>query len=70
MSAKAPKMQRRHFEFIAECIKPALDNARLDRMSGPGAIRALARDMATALSQTNSGFNRRRFLEACGIEED
>lgn len=62
---KAPLMQRRHFEFIAEI----LEAHKLIVPAGYRDFVRLCEDFATALAQTNRQFNRRRFLEACGIKE-
>lgn len=51
--------QRRHFEFIAETIA---------KIQAPGAHYEAAVAFADALKATNPNFDRKRFLEAAGLE--
>lgn len=54
------KLQRRHYQFIADTIA----EYRLAAIGVPDADIALW--FAMRLRGTNPGFNRSRFLEACG----
>jgi hypothetical protein len=60
-------MSKRHFEFVAECIKAQAKSWGQFEAAGDVVMAAFAKDLATALAQTNPNFNRQRFLEACGI---
>jgi len=53
---RTPKMERRHFEFIAETIRFAHVT--------PEVRRQMAAEFAGALKQTNGRFEVARFLEA------
>lgn len=48
-------MTRKHFIAIAKALKEA------------GTVAEAAKNIATALAQTNPAFNRAKFLEACGV---
>lgn len=48
-------MTRKHFAIIAQALKESHASADV------------AKAVATALAQTNSAFNRAKFLEACGV---
>lgn len=50
------RLQRRHYQFIADVVR--------EYMSGNSIT--LAEDFANALRGTNPGFDRARFIEACG----
>lgn len=54
------RMQRRHFELIAEVIAKELDGE---------VHRLCAQAFAQDLKATNAQFNRERFLRACGVEQ-
>ncbi len=56
-------MQRRHFELIARVIKTQAPQCP------PKHLERLAEDMADELAGTNAGFDRARFLKACGAPE-
>lgn len=58
-----PSMERRHFEFIAECIKTLRYNVSTEHCD----VDNIARWFAGRLSMTNGQFNKARFLEACGV---
>ncbi len=58
---KPVTMQRRHFELIANTLRCANVN--------DAAKWQMAREFAYALSNTNPQFNRARFLEAVGLDE-
>lgn len=54
-------MQRRHFQFIADVIKP--------RIGDDQAVQSLAIAFAKALKSTNPLFSPERFLTACGVQD-
>jgi len=56
-------MERRHFELIAAVLNEAGSHMPID-MAGREYI---ARRFADTLAKCNSGFNRERFLKACGV---
>lgn len=56
-------MTRRDFEVIARAVKDAHDPWADTNNTRP----IFAAAMADALAATNSGFNRERFLQACGV---
>jgi hypothetical protein len=63
-------MERRHYELIAAVIKTQRANYHVDLTGDPatlGAIDDIALRFAEALAQCNSGFDRARFLKACGV---
>jgi len=65
--ARPGGMQRRHFELIADCLSTARppDGALGDeRCQWVHAVEVFA----SRLNDTNSRFNRDRFLRACGVE--
>jgi hypothetical protein len=59
-------MQRRHFQMIAETLK-SLTRGRPDDWSKNG-WRETCLTFASRLASTNPGFDRARFLAACGME--
>lgn len=62
------RMTRQHFNAIAE----ALAETRNDQWGDTdrtNAVDMVARSLAARLGRFNSGFDRERFLEACGVEE-
>jgi hypothetical protein len=61
-------MARRDFVAIAEVMHHHLDE--YDDAGDAGAVLVvdeIARDLADRLGEINGGFNRERFLTACGI---
>jgi len=56
---RMPKMERRHFEFIAEVIAKELEGEHREKA---------AYAFAGALKATNGRFEARRFLEACNAK--
>ena len=66
------KMQRRHFQLIAEVLKDSRPEAFPESPVGLDAHVQWGRTvegMAIALASTNPGFDRARFLKACGMED-
>ena len=61
-------MTRKDFELIASAIKDSRTN--YSRPNHNKAVNEVAYNMADALAETNSKFDHRRFLTACGLEED
>lgn len=53
-------MSRKDFEELADIVK---------RMGGPNAKR-LAQELASMCARHNSRFNRSRFMDACGVDEN
>lgn len=62
---KTPKMTRQHFVFLAETLHTAIE--RSDMLDRP-VVLAFVRRFVDRLEETNSAFNRDRFLKACGID--
>ena len=70
------KLERRHFQFIAETIKEEIESAIVNlpdgNISSTGiritGLKDLAKSFADRLRSTNSNFKRERFLTACGVE--
>lgn len=60
MRNTVPKMERRHFEFIAEAIRTLETDSLMKRH--------VAKQFAGRLSMTNGQFNRERFIEAATKE--
>lgn len=60
-----PKMQRAHFQLIADCLDDIKVNVALE----PDDKAVVARVFADRLRSTNPNFNRDRFLEACGVQD-
>lgn len=60
-------MTRQHFEFIATTLR---ELRRARRGFHADAHRMVAEEFAARLRETNPGFNRERFLRACGIKEE
>lgn len=58
-------LERRHFEFIAEVIATTCD--KFDISIRYDQRRIVANEFADRLADTNSNFDRHRFLVACGI---
>lgn len=54
-------MTRKDFQLIANVIRD------LDEVIDADALEVLADNMADALEDTNSAFDRARFLSACGV---
>jgi hypothetical protein len=57
--------QRRHYQFMAEILdntRPAVSGEEMDRWE------RIALVFAGQLQNTNPGFDRARFLAACGME--
>ena len=59
-------MQRRHFQMIAAILKAEMDLESTD--DGMRSLAHLTREFASRLASTNPGFDRARFLAACGME--
>src|SRR2546426_8330651 len=65
----APRMTRTHYEYIANALRANTPIAG----DGPVAMRcwrSLVTSFANRLEATNAGFNRERFLRACGMAEE
>lgn len=64
-----PSMSRAHFQLVADVIRARvrLHGARPLRVS---TLQELTKDFADAFAATNPRFNRRRFIEACGFNDD
>jgi hypothetical protein len=63
-------MTRQHFEAIAETLKGC--KPPNDRYTGDAALlqwNRMALDFADMCARSNGGFDRARFLKACGMEE-
>lgn len=58
--AKIPKMERRHFEFLAQCMKSIYER------QGEAAYKPLY-ELAVKLRPTNERFQLSRFLDAAGL---
>lgn len=61
--SKTPIFQKRHFEYIADCIKetiykPAHPEYREE---------LLVKNLANKLGKTNPKFNAEMFIERCGV---
>jgi hypothetical protein len=54
-------MTRKHFELIARVLDAAM-------YLGPDDHKQLAHEFAVELADTNSMFDRERFIKACGVE--
>ncbi len=61
-------MQRRHFELIAAALRANTPLAQ-DGAEAMRSWRTLVNSFANRLETTNAGFDRARFLRACGLEE-
>ena len=63
-------MQRRHFQMIADVVNGSrLVMVEGDYMRGyDKACKDIAESFASRLASTNPGFDRARFLAACGME--
>jgi hypothetical protein len=61
--AHMPRLEKRHFEFIAETIARLPIHAPTLRAQRDSTARAFA----SALASTNDKFNADRFLRACGV---
>ena len=63
------KLTRQHFQFFADCIKNAMDSAGNDLFSAAdrSVIIRLAQSTADDRTSTNPAFDRKRFLDACGV---
>jgi hypothetical protein len=58
-------MSRKHYVEVAEIIKYRLDRAQsTDEHMG---IKGVAEDLAGFFKRDNGGFDRLRFMEACGL---
>ena len=63
------KLTRQHFQFFADCIKASLDSTADDLFSDAdkAVIKRVAGLTAVHMSSTNPAFDRKRFLDACGV---
>jgi hypothetical protein len=66
------KLTRQHFQFFADCIKdaisaPAYSGFDLYAEADRDVLRRFAASTATLLETTNPRFDRKRFLDACGV---
>ena len=67
-------MQRRHFELIAGAVSRSrmatdwLEKNQQKRNAGLKALRLVAGDLAATLAHENPGFDKARFMKACGFD--
>lgn len=57
-------MTRQHFQLIAEVVNEYIN----DVINGELDATTLAYKFASKLKNTNSAFNREKFLKACGLQ--
>lgn len=57
-------LTRRHFERIADGVRYVANDPTAD----PSTVAKVAHEVANACSTFNPSFDRRRFLQACGVD--
>lgn len=61
-------MQRRHYELIARIVREELET--VNSQLAKAAIKNIALSFADELASDNPNFDRSRFFEACGLDNE
>lgn len=63
-------MKRKDYTLIASAIRKARDWYDREHVKARNAVNLTAQEVADALQADNPEFDRRKFLDACGIDRE